>query len=339
MRSNLIVLSLLSVLVITGCDKLPFGNKTESNQPANSQQQQNTAATSSKQQSGMVVAPPALPQDTLAMVGNVAITKTDLEMRITELKGIFASSGREWQALNQEQLSTLLADLVTAESVAQLAKAQGIDQTLEAKRTLYYAQRNVLSELWFQSVSERVEVSSEEIESFYNQNKQGFREPERIKVSQIIVKTQEEAKSILAQLLTEQITFEEAARQHSEGPTAANGGVIPIDLMRGAELIARYGNLQNAQREGVVSLEPSLESAVFSVASVGGVSSVTAGPDGRFHVYRLDEKTEAKVRSLDEVWDNIKNGLKLQKIQQRVDAEKASAKIEQFPERLQEVVQ
>lgn len=332
MRSNLVMLVLISSLAAAGCDLLPGGDKGQETGDTSSQQ---GAATSQN----AYQTPPALPQDTLATVGGVPITKQELEMRIQELKDLFTQSGREWQNLTQEQMQGLLNDLVTAEIVAQSAVKQGLDNTLEAKRSMAYLRRNYLSELWFEKVSEETEVSSSEVESFYEQNKQGFQEPERVKVSQIIVDTREEAKSLLAQLLTGQLDFAAAARQHSQGPTADQGGEIPIDLMRGADLLNRYGNIQTAQQNGVVSLEPGLESAVFSIASEGDVSSVVQGPDGRFHLYRLDERIESQQRELDEIWDNINNGLKLQKIQQMVESQRAQAKIEQFPERLQDVVQ
>ena len=58
----------------------------------------------------------------------------------------------------------------------------------------------------------------------YEENPQWSRSPQRVRVKQIVVKTEEEAEDIRRRILTKKLTFEEAAQQYSIAPEGQRGG-------------------------------------------------------------------------------------------------------------------
>ncbi len=89
----------------------------------------------------------------------------------------------------------------------------------------------------------------------------------------------------------------------------------------------------------ITSLEPALEAAAFAIDKVGGVSSYVKGGDNRYHIFQLAEREQERIRPLNEVYDQIKSGLTLQKLQADLEAVRQAAKVETFPERLTSVTQ
>lgn len=67
-------------------------------------------------------------------------------------------------------------------------------------------------------------VSDEEMKNYYAKHQNEFFRPVRAHVLQILVPTREEAEKIRAEISTEQVTFESAARKYSLSPDAAKGG-------------------------------------------------------------------------------------------------------------------
>ncbi len=67
-------------------------------------------------------------------------------------------------------------------------------------------------------------VSDEEMKNYYRLHENDFVRPERVHAFQIVVPTKEEAEKIRAQIVSNEITFESAARKYSLSPDAAKGG-------------------------------------------------------------------------------------------------------------------
>jgi peptidyl-prolyl cis-trans isomerase C len=311
----------LALLAAAGCDKLPWGKDKAD------------ASSSTAQSAVLPNRPPVAPGDVVATVNGVPIARQDVEQRVQEFKALAGSMNREWTPLTPEQLQVVLNELVNNELMSQDAVARGLDRSTETQRRWDLVRRSFFMQEWIRNKQAQHEVGSAEVEQYYEQNKQGFRVPERRRLRQISVASEEQAKQALTRVLGES-DFGETAKQVSLAPTASDGGMIAGWVMRGNEKAVVFPSQADAAAAQITSLEPALEAAAFAIDKVGGVSSYVKGQDNRYHIFQLAEREQERIRPLNEVWDQIKNGLTLQKLQGELQAVRQSAKVETFPERL-----
>lgn len=151
-------------------------------------------------------------------------------------------------------------------------------------------------------------VSQAEMQAYYNQHRDEYREPDQFKSSHILVKTpqpgpdgkvddkavaaaQAKAQDLLKQLKAG-AKFEDVAKKNSDDPgSAANGGSL------------------GWTRKG--ALVPEFEKAALAL-NKGQISDLVKSQFG-FHIIRLDDKQEAHLKSLDEVKSLIEPALLRQK--------------------------
>lgn len=298
-----------------------------------------SAGASATGQAATPARPTVLPGDVLATVNGTPVSTADLERRIEEFKALTANMGQPWTALAPPQLEAGLDELINNELMSQDAVARGLDRSLDAQRRWEYNRREFFAQEWLRWNKDRLDVGAEDVERFYEQNKQGFREPEWRRLRQLTVASEDQAKQALAQLHGGAIDFSALAKQISLAPTASDGGLLPRRVMRAAEKAFSFPNEADAESAGVASLDPTLEAAAFAIDQVHGLSNYVKGPDGQFHLFQLAERQAERQRPLTEVWDQVKNYLMIQKLQQAVEELRAKAKVEKFPERLETVSQ
>ena len=140
----------------------------------------------------------------------------------------------------------------------------------------------LIARLLKDEVEDKVKVSEEEIENYYNANKEDFTMPEVLRASHILVKTEKEAKDILSEL-SKNGNFEDLARSRSVDPTSKIGGDI--------------GYFTRNQ------LVPEIEEVCYEM-QVGEVSGVVKTRFG-YHVIMLTERNEPRIKELPEVHDAI----------------------------------
>jgi len=153
-------------------------------------------------------------------------------------------------------------------------------------------------------------VTHDELEAYYNLNRDRYRVPEQVKVSHILIKTplagadgkvdekgvaeaQKRAEDLLQQLKAG-AKFEDLATKNSEDPGSAKQG----------------GSLGWIEKGRTV---PEFEKAAFSLPK-GQTSDLVKSSYG-FHIIRVDDKQSAHMKSLDEVKGEIEPILKQQKTQ------------------------
>ena len=282
------------------------------------------------------VVPPA---EVLATVNGAPISKADIELRLQEFKALTQNLGQPWTPLTPPQMEAGLDELITNELMSQAAVKRGLDRAPETQSRWDFARRTFFAQEWLRWNQQRLEVGSAEVEQFYEQNKPGFREPERRKLRQLTVGSEEEAKRALSRLLAGEVDFASLAQQISLAPTAAQGGLLERWVMRANEKAFAFASEADAEAAGVISLDPALEAAAFVIDRAEGFSNYVKGPDERFHIFQLVERKDERQRPLSEVWDQVKNFLLLQKLQKEMDGLRAEATVERFPERLEGVKQ
>lgn len=142
-----------------------------------------------------------------------------------------------------------------------------------------------------------VEVTDEEVRTFFDSNSHLFAQQEMVRARHILVKTEDEAKA-LRQQLVDGADFAELAQQHSTDTGSA----------------ARGGDLGWFGRG--VMVEP-FEKAAFAL-EVGEISEPVETSFG-YHLILVEEKAEAKDAEFnDEIASTIRNALIDEKVQQQL---------------------
>ena len=148
----------------------------------------------------------------------------------------------------------------------------------------------------------KVQVSSDEIKRFYDQQKDRLMTPKRVRAKEILIKVGledppnkvEEEKKRAEEILEKAKKtkdFSTLAKQYSESNTASKGGDIGW-VERG-------------------TLDEPFETTLFSMKA-GDLSGLVRARDG-FHIFKIEEVSEEKQKSFDEVKDQILQALKKEK--------------------------
>ncbi len=169
------------------------------------------------------------------------------------------------QAMEAQHKQTSASNsAVNSESPDQsLSTLEGGDRRVE----IYYDL--VMLKFYEQEVNEAVKVTPEEIESYYNSNPERFQGKNGFYVREIRVRQQSEAVRLLRQALAKPRDFAVLAKEHSEAPTAENGGLIYYETQQ----------LPQVMEQAIVSLK------------VGSISNVVQSSYG-FHIFKLEQRTE-----------------------------------------------
>lgn len=331
---SLLTYSLLTsvVLLSVGCDQLPWESKPKTPQASTNPPGGHAAP----QPAGR---PPVPSQEQVAVVNQATLSTTDVELAVLELKRFIEGSQRAWEPLqaadlpNALDLHDILNEVVDSELKAQDAEARGLTRQSETQRRMAYLQRGFYAQEWDRWQRERATPKEEEIQQFYEQNKAGFVDPERIRVRQIVAMTLAEAEALRAQAV-QGVVFAQLAQEQSVGAGKEQGGEIGWHLRAIDQ--ERLRLMGAAPTEAVFF--PQLESVVFSM-EINQVSQPVKGPDGRYYVVLLEERKAAKQQTELEMHDAIKQLLTIQNVQRQLEQLHKQAKVERFPERLSEVQQ
>lgn len=155
----------------------------------------------------------------LVKVGNAKITEADLDRELKNLpefaQALFAgSSGKE----------RFLDELVKKEMLYQEALKKGIDKDPQYKAKVEDFKKITLVGLLLEKViEEKSKVTDEEVKAYYEKNKEEVSPASQMRVSQIVVKTSDEANGIYEKLMKGE-DFAKIAKQSSLDPGSAKSG-------------------------------------------------------------------------------------------------------------------
>ncbi len=331
---------MVAAMGLSGCEKLQ-GKRAQAGTTSNASAASTTSSTVPIRPAEPFPSRPVVAQpDVVAKVNGQPISRRDLELTLQDLRATSEALRQPWKPLSAEEkadeydLHDLLNDLEMAELRYQDASKFGLDRSLEVQYRFWHRFRGFFAQEWVSRQLEQLTVTQAEIDQFYNANKWGFREPERLRVRQIVVGSEDQAKAALVKLL-EGVEFVAVAQQMSTRPEAARGDLVDKWVMRSGEKAA-FAPTDDTVRD---LKDTTLEQAAFAIDKVGGVSSYVKGADGNYHVFQLVERKAGRERPLIEVSDNIRNFLRLQKLAEKTEALRKNAQIEQFPEVLKSVQQ
>lgn len=103
-------------------------------------------------------------------------------------------------------------------------------------------------------VRQKVVLTEEEVRSYYKEHKDEFLPPSEVELSLILMQERQALKALRARIRQGEITFSQAARRHSVGPGAGQGGNMGT---------MAFDDLNRQLRDIVRDLEPEQVSRVF----------------------------------------------------------------------------
>ena len=266
---------------LTGCENIPFLSSKE--------------PTPQKTQEAV----PLEVQGTLiAKVNNLSITLEDLDEEIENYNTLIPEDKPELKITTREQkIEYLKNELVRRSLLYQEALDRRLDEKADLRRILEKTKADLLVIELIKQEAEKVDVSYQEVEDYYNEYKEQLREPEKRRIREIVVSTEAVARDILIQLL-QGADFATLAKMHSKSSTGEDGGDLGF-IERGAKF-------------------SQFDKIAFDTLGVGKTSSIFQGPDG-YYIIKLEAKLGGEQKPLSEMWDDIKRGLTFLKQQQSIE--------------------
>ena len=217
----------------------------------------------------------------LAIVNGTEITEKDLQETALRFP-----RERQSYLLSEEGKKQLLDQIISFELINAYALENEIEQESEYIEQLNKLKKEILTQVAIKKILADVNVTDEEVEKYYEANKEQFKAEESVSAKHILVDTYEAAMTALKSI-EDGMTFEEAASLYSSCPSKAQGG-----------------NLGSFTRGRMV---PEFEKAAFEL-EVGVISEPVQTQFG-YHLIKVEEKEESSNRPFDEVKDTIKSEL------------------------------
>ena len=186
----------------------------------------------------------------------------------------------------QEMQMSILNELANVLIVAQDAEKKQIDKRPEVEATLALLRAKLLTQTALQEYASANQPEESAIQAEYDTD-YASKSTTEYKARHILVKEEEEAKSLITQL-DQGGDFAELAKQHSTGPTGKNGG--DLGWFDGEQMVKPFS-------DAVKSMEP------------GKYTKAPVQTQFGWHVILLEESRETPPPSLEQVKAEITNKL------------------------------
>jgi peptidyl-prolyl cis-trans isomerase C len=238
----------------------------------------------------------------VAKVGNFYITANDLKREIDNYNTMVTAQGMAKNKIDTREKKTayLKDDIVRKYILYKEALNRGLDKKEDFLKAMEDTKVSFLVAELLRQETEKIDVSSKEIEDFYNLNKEMLKDPEQRKIQEIVSATEDESRQVYIELL-KGTDFSALAKQYSKAQTAGSGGEVGmITYEIDPKKRTRFDKFYE------VAFAPSLEA--------GSISSIFKGPDG-YYIIKVESIKKTEAKPLNELWDNIKNYLLFDKRQ------------------------
>lgn len=225
-------------------------------------------------------------EDLKAKYGDV----TPDEAAIDRLIALYPDQHQEF--LKTEEGRNGIRDQKTAYMVlARAAKEKGKDQERDCKAVTSDFEEQIFAQEAIQALFDSIKVPEEEVRKYYELTISTHTVPEQVNAKHILVESEDLAKEIKAKIEVGEMTFEEAAEKYSTCPSKSRGG--DLGMFERGRMVPEFDEASFAAELNVVT-EP--------VKTQFG-----------YHLIKVVDKTEERVKAFDEV----RNQIELQMTEQR----------------------
>ncbi len=254
---------------------------------------------------------PELAAKVLAKVGDKNITLGDY---VAVLDRMDQFDRLRYQS--PERRKELLDEIINVELLAQEATAKGYDKDPVAQEELRQILRDAMLADTRKDAPKPADIPVAEVRAYFDAHRADYKDPERRRVSVIILRDEATAAAVLKAAKTAQTpaAFGELVKQKSVDPQAKAN--VPVDLLGDVGIVSPPGD---ARGENTRVPEP-VRVALFELKAVGDVYDKPVKVGERYFVLRLSGKTEARERAFEEAERVIRVKLAQDKIRDREKA-------------------
>lgn len=223
----------------------------------------------------------------LAIVNSQPIYSTDVDEVLMQM-------GQRGQSLNNPQGRAMVLEQIIAQKLFLADALRNVYEREPAfKDQLRQVREQLLIQYAMNKAVENVKVTDADLKKFYDENPEQFAAQPMVSASHILVDSEEKAREILEKIQAGEVSFEDAAREHSSCPSAQQGGSL-----------GEFGRGQ---------MVPEFDQACFEMA-VGEVRGPVKTQFG-YHLIRLDGKKESEPLQFEQIKDQIREHLLSEKRQ------------------------
>lgn len=220
----------------------------------------------------------------------------------------------------KEARRELLKEMVDVELLAQEARKRKLDEQPATQAAV----RQILGEALLSDVRSSLpapaELTAEEVRAYYDAHRDDFREPERRRVSAIVVKDAKDAKDALETLRKDRkddgtIDASIWGKLFSERSTATPKGAraAPADLAGDLGIVGPPDDAKGSNPR----VPEAVRRAVFTLAKVGTFTDGPVEDNGRLYLVRLSGLTGAHERSLAEADRTIRVAILKERLEEK----------------------
>lgn len=217
----------------------------------------------------------------LATVNGWNITEEDVYNEIQAL------GERGKSLMNSQGVQIVLEQIINRKLILAGAKKDLIEFDKEYKAQLAIVKDELLTKYAISKTLAGITVSDDEIIKYYDDNPDEFNAGEVISASHILVNDLSNAESIRNEILSGNISFEDAARKYSSCPSKDAGGTL-----------GEFGRGQMVKEFEDSAFELDLNTVSEPVKTQFG-----------YHLIKVTSKTESKKLEFDEIKDQLKEQL------------------------------
>ncbi|NLH81049.1 MAG: peptidylprolyl isomerase [Phyllobacteriaceae bacterium] len=224
-----------------------------------------------------------------------------------DVAALTSSLGAQLAQLPEEaRLKAVVERLVDMRLIAQAAAKDGLDKTDSYKKRMEQVRTQLLVSEYVKDKVE-AEVSDAMVKARYDKDAAAYNPPEEMHARHILVKTEDEAKAVLADL-AKGGDFAKIAEEKSQDPgSAKNGG--DLGFFAAGDMVPEFEKAAAALKPGETTKEP--------VKSQFG-----------WHVIKLEEKRKQPIPSLDQVKDQVRQAVVGDLFTQKLADLKKAAKVD-----------
>jgi peptidyl-prolyl cis-trans isomerase C len=263
----------------------------------------------------------------LAKVGDTTITLGDYAAALEHMDQF-----DRLRYQSPERRKELLTEMINVKLLAQEAHDKGYDKDPKTQEELRTVLRDAMLKEARKGAPLPADLPADEVRAYYEAHRAEFRDPERRRISAVVLPTEAAALPVLEQARKGLSAADWGAlvRAKSVDPSAKVN--VPVDLAGDLGMVSPPGDLH----DDTPRVPAEVRAAVFTIAKVGDVAPQAVSALGKYYVVRLAAKSDAQDRSFQEAERSIRVKLSQEKLHAREDDLLAQLKAK-FPVQIDDI--
>ncbi len=258
---------------------------------------------------GMAAAQGTPPSATPAAPNPVVARVNGQDIRLDEVQAEALRLPEELRGMAPQMLFPLLVDqMITQKAITQAARAAGLDRDPDVAARIRRAEEEALQQALITRAVAPV-MSEEALRARYQREIAGRPAEEEVRARHILVPSEAEARTALAEARRAGADFAEVARRRSTGPGSREGG--DLGFFKRGDMIPEFAEAAFAMQPGQISQNP--------VRTQFG-----------WHVIKVEERRAVAAAPFEEAREALRQSAFEEGVNAEVERIRAAARIERF---------